>query len=304
MNWSSDEEKLLLELRAKGLPVLSITAEFNKLGIPRNYSMIESKLKNIKRNSQYESYTAEANNAPLTGSITFTANEPYIKKQPNGCKRVLAIGDIHAPFEHAHYLNFLLETYSKWNCDTVVCMGDEVDAHSLSKYIPDPDGFSAGHELDRAISHLKPYYKAFPQVDVCTSNHTIRGFKRGFEAGIPKAFFKSYAELLQAPPGWSWHNSIEIDGVLYHHGEGFSGETGHLKAARAAMKSTAIGHIHSHGGVGYIQTEFKRIFGLQTGCGVDISQYAFAYGKNCPSKPTLGAGVILEGKEAYFIPMK
>ncbi len=114
---------------------------------------------------------------------------------------------------------------------------------------------------------------------------------------------KDYKSFLDAPKGWSWSRSIEIDGVLYHHGEGYSGSLGAYKAAMNAMRSTVIGHIHSHGGVTYIQTEFDRIFAMNVGCGVDIEAYAFAYGKNCAFKPTLGCGVVIDGKEAYFIPM-
>lgn len=217
--------------------------------------------------------------------------------------QVLVIGDIHAPFHHKDYFDFLQDTYKRWKCNKVVCIGDEVDFHAISNYDPDPSGRSSGDELTLAISALKPLYRLFPSVSVCTSNHTARPYKKAFKCGLPSKFLKSYREFLEAPKGWEWRDLWEIEGVLYIHGEGFSGENAHLKAAKTTMKSTVIGHIHSHGGVGYIQTEFKRIFGMNCGCGVDVNAYAFAYGKNCPSKPTLGAGIVIDGKEAYFIPM-
>jgi hypothetical protein len=299
--WSNEEDEILRSSREEGLPYYQIQKVLQDRGFQRNYEAIKKRasLKGIGSN-------------PKTMSVSFS-RPPLVDLDTNFSQtsiphnldkhRVLAIGDIHSPFEHRYYLDFLVETYQKYNCDTVVCMGDEIDSHALSKYDADPDGFSAGHELFEGIKHLQPYYSAFPNVQVVTSNHTVRGYKRGFEAGIPKAFFKSYAEILQAPKGWTWSSSLTIDGVLYHHGEGFSGETGHIKAARSAMRSTVIGHIHSHGGVSYIQTEFGRIFGLNCGCGVDVDQYAFAYGKNCVNKPTLGVGIILEGRVAYFEPM-
>lgn len=314
--WAEEELSIIETYRQKGYTYYQIQGLLEEFGYKRTYESIK-KVASLKLGRKdnpkgfrlpegmetesvgSESYSVRTEeHRPLQGAVLEPYNRPYNKPS-----RVLAIGDIHAPFEHRYYLDFLLETYQKWNCDTVVCMGDEVDAHSLSRYPADPDGFSHGHELEKAIGHLEPYYRAFPNVSVVTSNHTVRGFKKGFEAGIPKAFFKSYADVLMAPKGWTWSRSVEIDGVLYHHGEGFSGETGHIKAARAAMQSTVIGHIHSHGGVSYIQTEFQRIFGLNTGCGIDAEAYAFAYGKNCANKPTLGCGIVLDGKEAYFIPM-
>jgi hypothetical protein len=334
--WTNEEDEILRSSREEGLPYYQIQKVLQDRGFQRNYEAIKKRasLKGIGSNPKTMSVSfsrppivdLDTNfsqtaipynvNVPRKSVETNTSKKLYSEgvprtlqsefvepsNQPSN-KRVLAIGDIHSPFEHRYYLDFLVETYQKYNCDTVVCMGDEIDSHALSKYDADPDGLSAGHELIEGIKHLQPYYSAFPNVQVVTSNHTVRGYKRGFEAGIPKAFFKSYAEILQAPKGWTWSSSLTIDGVLYHHGEGFSGETGHLKAARSAMRSTVIGHIHSHGGVSYIQTEFGRIFGLNCGCGVDVDQYAFAYGKNCANKPTLGAGIILEGRVAYFEPM-
>lgn len=317
-DWTNEELFIIDDYRKKKYTYFQIQQILEKKGFKRNYESVKKAASKFgiskRRDSQAPMSVSFSNPAlvdrteTLQGESVAPSNQPYNEQviesfNPRIKHRVLAIGDIHAPFEHHDYLNFLIETYNKWNCDTVVCMGDEIDSHALSRYPSDADGWSAGHELEQAIKHLRPYYRQFPNVQVCTSNHTVRGFKRGFENGIPKAFFRSYAEILQAPPGWSWHESIKIDDVLYIHGEGYSGQAGAYKAALNAMRSTVIGHIHSHGGVSYIQTEFNRIFGLNVGCGVNSSDYAFAYGKNCAFKPTLGCGVIVDGKEAYFIPM-
>jgi hypothetical protein len=45
------------------------------------------------------------------------------------------------------------------------------------------------------------------------------------------------------------------------------------------------------------------IFGMNVGCGVDVKAYAMAYGKVYPKKPTLGCGIVIDGKIALFIPM-
>lgn len=295
--WTQEELNIIETYRQKNYTYYQIQEILKKAGFIRTYDSIKkvaSKRLGRKDNIRYTGTPEPIYIDPL----------PKEKVKDNLYRhRVLVIGDIHAPFNHRYYLDFLNDTYNTWKCDTVVCIGDEVDFHALSKYPQDPNGYGAGDELINAITALRPYYEAFPVVKVVTSNHTARPLKKAFEAGIPTQFLKDYKQFLDAPDGWSWSRQLEIDGVLYHHGEGYSGALGAYKAAMNAMRSTVIGHIHSHAGVTYIQTEFDRLFALNVGCGVDIEAYAFAYGKNCAFKPTLACGVVLDGKEAYCIPM-
>jgi len=292
--WTEEELRIIETYRNQNYTYYQIQGFLEEVGFKRSYDSIK---KAASLRLGRKDHSRNSNQAPQM--------ESQIQQSKEAVKshRVLVIGDIHAPFNHRYYLDFLKETYNKWDCDTVVCIGDEVDFHALSKYPQDPNGYGAGDELINAITALRPFYEAFPDVQVVTSNHTARPLKKAFEAGIPTQFLKDYKSFLDAPKGWSWSRQLEIDGVLYHHGEGYSGALGAYKAAMNAMRSTVIGHIHSHGGCTYIQTEFDRLFALNVGCGVDIEAYAFAYGKNCAFKPTLGCGVVLDGKEAYFIPM-
>jgi len=50
----------------------------------------------------------------------------YINKQE---RRILVIGDIHAPFTLCGYLEFCKETYAKYNCNQVIFIGDIIDNH-------------------------------------------------------------------------------------------------------------------------------------------------------------------------------
>ena len=210
--------------------------------------------------------------------------------------RVLVIADLQSPFEHRDYLNFLKCVQSKYRCETVVCVGDEVDHHCLGDYDHDPDGFSAGHELEQAIRHLEPYYKAFPKVKICTSNHPERIVKRAFKSGIPSAYMKNFKEVIQAPIGWLWADRWEIDSVAYKHGVGFSGTMGALNAAKDQFKSCVIGHLHADAGLLYFSNGDAVIFGMNVGSGIDNSAYAFKYGKNCRKKPVLSCGIVIEGR--------
>lgn len=212
---------------------------------------------------------------------------------------VLVIPDLHCPFEHPDSLLFLLAVKRKFTPNKIVCLGDEADFHAFSKYPNDPDGMSAGTELQKAREHLIPFFVEFPKVMVCTSNHTVRPLKRMFEAYLPEAFYPSYSTILNAPDGWEWRNSWEIDDVLYLHGEGKSGANAHLQFMKAYKKSVAIGHIHSYAGVNYEGPHFA----MNTGCLVDVHAYAFKYARNMPIPISLGCGIVFNGKAAHFLPM-
>lgn len=185
----------------------------------------------------------------------------------------------------------------------MVCIGDEIDAHAISFHSHDPDGFSAGMEHAEAIDELQKLYKLFPNVNVCVSNHTARPFRKALEHGIPKAFIRDYEDFMKAPKGWKWADHWEIDGVLYIHGEGFSGQNGAITAASKHRQSVVIGHIHSFGGVHYSASRNDLIFGLNSGCLIDFKAYSFNYARSGANRPTLGCGVVIDGKEALFVPL-
>jgi hypothetical protein len=213
---------------------------------------------------------------------------------------VLAIPDMHHPFAHCDALHFLLEVRRTKRTTLALCLGDEIDAHAFSKYPMDPDGMSPGQELQKAVEALIPFYREFPDMLVCESNHTVRPWKRSFEAGLPAAFLPTYATVLNAPDGWWWEPRWEIDGVLYIHGDnGRSGQSAPVQYMKLHKKSVVIGHIHAFGGVQYEGPNFA----ANAGCLINESAYCFKYAKNNPVPPSLGCVVVHEGKWAEFIPM-
>lgn len=216
---------------------------------------------------------------------------------------VLVIGDLHAPFMHQDAVAFLRAAKEKFQPTRIVLLGDELDGHALSQYDPDPDGYSAGHELNMGLEQLQPLYKLFPMASVCVSNHGIRPFKKAYQAGIPKAFLKSYRDFMACPPGWAWYEHIEIGDWRFEHGEGVSGPLGAMKKAMNNMRSTAIGHLHSDAGVLMFNNGERIIYALNAGCLIDVKAYAFAYGKHSARKPIIGVAVIEDGIP-HFHPMK
>ncbi len=215
---------------------------------------------------------------------------------------VLALPDLHVPFHHRDALAFLLAVRRHFRTDTTVCLGDEIDAHALSMHDHDSDGMSAQGEYEKSLDGLEPFYRAFPKCVSMHSNHTARPFRRASKFGIPSVYLRSYAEFMRAPKGWTWHESVEIDGVRYSHGEGYSGPLGALKCAQAHMQTVVIGHLHSFAGVLWNANPRYLFAGLNAGCLIDRHTYAFNYAKHTPAKPILGCGVIRNGVP-QFIPM-
>lgn len=214
--------------------------------------------------------------------------------------RTLFIGDLHAPFHHPDTLAFLTEAKEKLNPQRIVFSGDELDQHAISQHDPDPDGYSAGHELNVGLEFMQGLYTLFPVAGVCTSNHGARPFKKAYANGLPKAYLKSYADFMGAPKGWWWADRIEVDGVVYQHGEGYSGQNAALNAAKDNMRPTCIGHIHGFAGIQYFNNGDKQIWGFNVGCIIDTTSYAFAYGKHHRSKPIIGVGLIDKGTPSFY----
>ena len=216
---------------------------------------------------------------------------------------VLAIPDLHIPFHHKDAFRFLLAVKRKYNPNAIVNMGDLEDWHSISMHDHDPDGLSPGMELEELRKGVKPLFKLFPKMLICTSNHGSLPLRRAFKFGLPSELIKSYKDILEMPNGWKIADSWELDGVVYEHGEGASGQQAAIKSANANMQSTVIGHIHAFAGIQYSANSKHLIFGFNTGCLIDRHKYAFAYGKKIKAKPILGCGIIRNGVPT-FIPMK
>ena len=207
-------------------------------------------------------------------------------------RRILIIGDLHAPFTLAGYLEFCQEVYSKYNCNQVIFIGDILDNHAFSYHEPDPSGLSAGNELKLAKKYVKKWYKAFPVADVCIGNHDRMASRKAMTGGIPAEWIKSYNDVLGTHK-WNWVETIVYDNVLYEHGEGGQAKT----KAKNNMMSSVCGHTHTESyTIWYVGKKF-RVFGMQVGCGVDAKSYAAAYARNF-KKQAISCGVVIGGHTA------
>ena len=206
-------------------------------------------------------------------------------------RRILVIGDVHAPFVLDGYLDFCKETYAKYNCNQVIFIGDIIDNHYSSFHTSDPDGMGGGDELDYAIEEVKKWNEAFPVADVLIGNHARIIMRKAFDSQIPQRWIKSYNDVLGTK--WNWQDRVVYDNVQYVHGEGGTART----KSKNDMMSTVQGHIHTQAYCEWMVGRNFRIFGMQVGCGVDGKSYAAAYAKNF-KKQAIGCGVVFGGHTA------
>jgi len=206
-------------------------------------------------------------------------------------RRILVIGDIHAPFELEGYLDFCKETYAKHLCNQVVYIGDIIDNHYTSYHETSSDGMGGADELEHAIEAVKLWKEAFPVADVIIGNHDRLVMRKAQTSDIPSAWIKSYNEVLGTD--WNWVERVVYDNVQYIHGEGGTART----KAKNDMMSTVQGHVHTQAYVEWMVGRNFRIFGMQVGCGVDGGSYAAAYAKHF-KKQAIGCGVVLGGHTA------
>ena len=116
--------------------------------------------------------------------------------------------------------------------------------------------------------------------------------RKAQSGGVPSQWIREYKDVLNTP-GWRFVTSVEIDDVLYIHGEAGTAFT----KARSDMRSTVQGHLHTQAYTQYSVGANSRVFGCQVGCGIDATAYAMAYMK-VGKKPAIGCAVILGGKTA------
>ncbi|KKN23743.1 hypothetical protein LCGC14_0901770 [marine sediment metagenome] len=214
--------------------------------------------------------------------------------------RVLAIGDIHLPPVHPRYRQFCLDLYKEHRCNKVVFIGDVVDHHAVSFHAHHPECPGPDDEFKLAMDGIQGWYKAFPKATVLIGNHDARVIRLAEDNNIPKRYIRNYADTWNTP-GWDWVLETDIDGVRYLHGTGRSGENPAFNLCKHLGCSVVMGHVHHAGGIKWRVSPKARVFGMDTGCGIDHEAAAFAYGRTSIRKPVLGAGVILEGDGYYHI---
>jgi len=227
-----------------------------------------------KLNNEYEEFLKWKNSKETYKEKSKALPKPFLKGDK---KNVIIIGDTHLPFEKEGYLEFCREQQEKYNCGTVVHIGDLIDNHAVSYHEHDPEGMSIGDEYKLALTKARQWYQVFPTVKVCIGNHDALPFRKAFTAGLPSTWLKNYQEMFESPKAWDWAFTHEIEGVIYQHGTGLSGEMASINCARENRQSTVIGHMHTVMNTRFLASFKDLIFGMNVGCGIDHTKYAFIY---------------------------
>lgn len=221
-----------------------------------------------------------------SSAVDYNALYPMTPDECYDPNNVLVIGDLHEPFCLDEYLKFCKKIRKQENCGTIVFIGDIIDNHYSSYHEADPDGYSAGEELDRAIDRIHKWYTAFPKATVILGNHDRLVYRKAQSSGVSKRWIRQFDEVL-GTPGWDFVEDITINGVNYNHGEGGTART----RMKNEMQSQVQGHHHNQFYIEYNVSPVSRIFGMQVGCGVDRKSYAMAYGKHF-KKPVIGCATV------------
>ena len=218
-------------------------------------------------------------------------------------RRKLIIPDLHAPFIQPGFLEFTQKIYSKYNCNSVHITGDCLDNSFSNFHEINPDGSSAGLELDLAIKQLREFYKSYDKATVCIGNHDAIISRKLVAAGLSQKWLKDFNDVL-GTPGWIWSERFVEDNVLYVHGTGSSGARGAITRAINWNVNICQGHIHTETSINYHANKDSLIYALQLGSAFNVNSYAANYAKNFTKKPIISVGVILDsGRLPIIEPM-
>jgi metallophosphoesterase superfamily enzyme len=219
-------------------------------------------------------------------------------------KIILVISDVQAPFHHKDTIPFLKAVKKKYKPGRVVNIGDLSDSYCLTAWQKSPESISANDEIKLLRKFTKEYCKVFPEGDILTSNHDRRLERAAVRAGIPKHFLKDYHEWMGLTKGWTFHDELLIDDIMFTHGEevGAGGQHAALNRVKHYGRSCVSGHLHTQSCIQYMATRDKLMFGMQVGCLIDREALAFAYAKTSLRKPVLTVGLIINGVP-MLIPM-
>ena len=245
---------------------------------------------------------------PKKSKIRVKRNENYLwqldeKDKPK--QRVVGVfSDTHFPFTIKGYLKFIIEAFVQYGVTDIVCNGDMIDNHSLSRHGSHPDAVGALTEKDLSQKLVNEYVSIFPVVKYVLGNHDRIPQRQAASLGLPEGYLKSFSELWNLPDTWDVKEKHIINGVVYTHGTGNGGKDGAINGAIRNRMSTVIGHSHAYAGVKYNNNGVDTIFGMNVGSGVDNDTYAMVYGKDYPNKPVISCGVVFDRMNGMVIIMK
>lgn len=215
--------------------------------------------------------------------------------------RVLVVGDIHAPAVLPGYLDFCRAVSRHYKTDRTVFIGDLIDGHFATRHKKELSAPGTSEEIAETREELRLWHAVFDEAEVVYGNHDRRHQRRVEEAGIPGELLRPMNDVWETP-GWQWRDSLEIDGVLYVHGEECgSGKTPALTLAEKVGRPVVAGHHHSKAGVWWSNNMGRLLFGMNVGCGCNEEHPFFRYASKTPGKGIIGCGIVMDGVPALEV---
>lgn len=221
----------------------------------------------------------------------------HFKDEEHDNSRILFISDMHIPYHHPDMLEFLSHLKDKYDPTRIICIGDELDKHSLSFHDSDPDLPSAGDELRAALPIIKELKSLFPKMDILESNHGSLVYRKAHASGIPRHYLKSYNDVLGVDEEWKWHFDLTIplpngNSCYIHHGK--SADV--TKLAQTMGMCAIQGHYHETFKVEYWGNPNGLYWGMQLGCLINDKSYAFNYNNVNLKRPIIGTGLVIDSQ--------
>lgn len=215
-----------------------------------------------------------------------------VRKEDNS--RILFISDLHIPYHHPDSFDFLRYLKDKYKPTRVICLGDELDKHSLSYHEGDPDLYSAGHELEVSIAFIQELEEIFPKMDILESNHGSLVWRKAKTNGIPKHYIKSYNDVLGVGKDWRWHFDMVIDlpdgsQCYVHHGK----TSDIVKLSQTMSMHAVSGHFHEKFKIDFWANPQGLYWGMSVGCLIDDNALAFNYNNVNLKRPLIGTGLVI-----------
>ena len=169
-------------------------------------------------------------------------------------KRIVVISDLQVPFHDERAVRNVAAFIRKWKPDDVLCVGDEIDFQTISRWSSGRDEWSGTIGRDRDVAQSVLYELGINHI--VRSNHTDRLYKSLSSRlpgliGLPELEYENFMGFKNL--GIKFHRKpyeISPDWIMVHgdeqainHNAGLTA----LGAARRHGKSVVCGHTHRLG---------------------------------------------------------
>jgi len=210
---------------------------------------------------------------------------------------ILFISDMHIPYHHQDSMEFLSALKEVYDPDLVISLGDLGDFHAISFHDTDPDLYSAGEELEQLKAYSQELEEIFPSMFIVGSNHGDLALRKALSNGLPRSMIREFNDIYGVGDDWFFVDDItirtkaDIPDIYVAH----SIRKNAIQVAQQRGQRFIQGHFHESFGINYAGNPNSLLWGVNSGCLIDKTSQAFAYGKLNLNRPILGTVVVENG---------